>query len=170
MTEILAQGRFLSLVCDQGWEYAQRSNASGVVTITAVTVDQEVLLVEQFRPPVGGMVIELPAGLCGDESVGESGLTAAKRELEEETGYTSDHWLDLPSGPSSAGLSSEVLQFFVARNCRRTSAGGGVGDEQISVHVVPIAHAHEWLVERSRSGTLIDPKVFAGLYFAQATD
>lgn len=170
MTEFLARGRFLSLICDRGWEYVQRSNASGVVTIIAVTEYQEIVLVEQFRPPVGGTVIELPAGLCGDESVGETGLTAAKRELEEETGYTSDHWHGLPSGPSSAGLSSEVLQLFVARNCLRTSSGGGVGDEEICVHAVPIADAREWLMDRSTSGTLIDPKVFAGLYFAQPTD
>lgn len=56
-------GRFLNLVSKDGWEYATRTGSTGVVAITA---DDHVLLIEQFRPPVDRFVIEIPAGLAGD--------------------------------------------------------------------------------------------------------
>ena len=167
---VLGEGRFLTLHSEAGWEFVRRNNASGVVVVVAISDKDEIVFVEQFRPPVNASVIELPAGLCGDTNDCESALTAAQRELQEETGYTSDQWRGLPTGPSSAGMSSEVLQLFVATGCRKSTAGGGVGDENITVHVVPIASAYEWLLARSRSGTLIDPKVFAGLYFCHVSD
>ena len=170
-TRTLGAGRFLRLVEADRWEYVERTNASGVVAIVAVTDDDLVLLVEQYRRPVGGPVIELPAGLCGDD-VGASGeplARAACRELLEETGY------DVPGGPesleqlltvpSSAGLTSEVVTIFGARGVRKVAEGGGVAGENIVVHAPPAEDVGRWLLARSRAGVLVDSKVFVGLDF-----
>src|SRR5690606_33221547 len=84
--EIMAEGRFLRMVREDGWEWVQRTRISGVVVVAAVTPEGKVLLVEQHRPPVGGRVLEMPAGLAGDIAGQEDEAleTAARRELEEE--------------------------------------------------------------------------------------
>ncbi len=162
----LGIGRFVELVVDaRGWEYARRVNASGVVVIAAGTADDEVILVEQFRPPVGARVIELPAGLVGDDVPDEPMALAAARELEEETGYGGGELTWVLRGPSSAGMAAEVYDLFVATGLVRRSAGGGVAGESIVTHVVPRAAVHGWLAERVAAGALIDAKVYAGLYW-----
>jgi ADP-ribose pyrophosphatase len=171
-TRILGAGRFLRLVAADHWEYVERIKGSGVVAVAAVTENGRLLLVEQHRLPVGGPVIELPAGLCGDDAgASEEPLAeAACRELLEETGY------DIPGGPesleqlfkvpSSAGLTSEVVTIFGVRGVRKVAEGGGVDGENIVVHVLPIGEVAGWLLARSRAGILVDPKVFIGLDFA----
>jgi ADP-ribose pyrophosphatase len=54
---------------------------------------------------------------------------------------------------------------FLASGLRRVGSGGGVAHEDITVHEVPLTQIHEWLEGRAKSGVLIDPKVYAGLYF-----
>lgn len=168
----LGTGRFLHLVEVDRWEYVDRVIASGVVAVAAVTDDARLILVEQFRPPVGRPVIELPAGLCGDDpgAAGELLADAGCRELLEETGY------EIPGGPnslellftvpSSAGLTSEVVTIFGARGARKVGAGGGVDGENIVVHAPPLDEAADWLHARARAGVFLDPKVFIGLQFA----
>ncbi|HEV7223072.1 MAG TPA: NUDIX hydrolase, partial [Pirellulales bacterium] len=86
---ILAAGRHLQLVQQGHWEYADRTSAREAVVLAAVTDERQLLLVEQYRIPVGRRVIELPAGLVGDIAGEEDERleTAAGRELLEETGY-----------------------------------------------------------------------------------
>ncbi len=165
MTEILHTGRHLELVKEGKWEFVRRHKASAVVAIIAVTPAEELLLVEQHRVPVGASVIELPAGLVGDEDAGEDLLIAANRELDEETGWTAKYLRIINRGPSSAGLTSEVVTMVHARNLTRTSAGGGVPGEGITVHAIKRAHIVAWLAERAKAGYLIDHKVFAGLWW-----
>ena len=166
---VLGQGRFLRLMkTPGGWEYAERVNASGVVFVAALTPERELVLIAQDRPPVQATVIELPAGLAGDGHAHDEPLaTAALRELEEETGYTADHLEHVLRGPSSAGLTSETLDLFIARDVRKVSAGGGVGGEgeRIHTHLVPLDEVPAWLAARARAGNLIDPKVYTALYF-----
>ena len=160
------QGRFLSLVERNGWEFTSRSNASGVVVIVAVTDQDEIVLVEQFRPPVAARVIELPAGLVGDQGDGnESKTVAAVRELEEETGFTAAQVRVLMESPSSAGMTDEVITFVVASGLQRTGAGGGDETEDIEVHLVPLSDVDQWLRARNDAGTPLDPKIFAALYW-----
>jgi len=168
VTDELGKGRFLRLVRRDGWEWAERTNATGVVVIAACTPDDEVLFVRQHRPPVGGPVIEMPAGLAGDVDRGEALATAAARELEEETGWTPGHLEQVTRGPVSAGMSNETLTFFVASDLRRVGPGGGDDSEQIEVHAVPRAGAAAWLRAREAEGVQVDPKVYAGLYFLDA--
>ena len=104
-TTVHYHGRYLDLVERDGWEYSTRSNASAVVVIVAVTPDDRLLLVEQYRRPVDARVIELPAGLVGDHvEPDESILDAARRELIEETGYAAGSIDFIMDCPSSAGM------------------------------------------------------------------
>jgi ADP-ribose pyrophosphatase len=170
MTElrVLYEGKFLRVVSRDGWEYVERTRGDGAALIVAVTDAREIVLVEQYRPPLDARVIELPAGLVGDEDPAErDGRATAIRELCEETGFEADRWQRSITGPSSQGLSSEILHFFLASELRRTSDGGGVGDtERIAVHVIPLDGADAWLAARAAEGKLVDPRVYAGLYLA----
>ena len=59
-------GRFLSLITENHWEYVDRVNGTGAAVILAVTAENKILLVEQFRIPVHARTVELPAGIIGD--------------------------------------------------------------------------------------------------------
>jgi len=165
--ETLFTGRFLALLREGRWEYAHRVNATGAAIVLAVTDDQKLLLVEQYRIPCHARTIELPAGIIGDEpgSGNESYADAARRELLEETGYLAAHIEPLTTGPASSGLTSEVVTLFRASGLRKTGRGGGVAHEEITVHDVPLSEVHEWLAAKAASGVLVDPKIYAGLYF-----
>jgi ADP-ribose pyrophosphatase len=170
-TITLCSGKFLALVREGRWEYVDRIGATGAAIVVAVTDDQKLLLVEQYRIPVHARTIELPAGIVGDEPGGlsERPTAAAKRELLEETGYAADRVEALTTGPSSSGLTSEMATLLRASGLRRVSAGGGVAHEDITVHEVPLSEVHGWLAARASQGLLIEPKVYAGLYFIART-
>ncbi|HET6407922.1 MAG TPA: NUDIX hydrolase [Chthoniobacteraceae bacterium] len=164
--QIVWEGKYLRVRVSGTWEYAERPNSPAGVVIVAVTPEGDLLLTEQFRIPLGQNTIELPAGLSGDDDyAGEHYLETAKRELLEETGYEAAHWEELTQGPPSAGLSNEVVVFYLGKNLRKVSAGGGEGSEKIHVHHVPLTKARAWLKQRAAEGATIDPKVYVGLYF-----
>ena len=93
----IAETKFLKLVERGTWSFVQRQSDVRIVAIVAVTNNDELVLVEQYRPPTDSRVIELPAGLAGDiqGQESESLQTAAGRELLEETGYTATKWQHL---------------------------------------------------------------------------
>jgi len=168
-TETLCNGKWLRLKRRGRWEYAERTNPGGGVMIIAVTAEDRLLFVEQYRPAIECMTIEMPAGLVGDAatSSGESAVDAAHRELVEETGYRAARIEFLMEGPTSAGMSNEILAFVRAHDLVRVEAGGGDETEEITVHEVPRRDAAAWLVDRIRAGYSIDPKMFAGLYMLE---
>ena len=141
------------------------------MVIVAVTVARNLLLVEQFRRPLERRVIELPAGLAGDIAGSETELlaVAAQRELLEETGYEAAEMQYLTAGPTSAGLTDEVVTFFLATGLNKTGRGGGDDSEAIDVHEIPLASIRTWLDDRANEGLSIDPKVYAGLFFLAMT-
>ncbi len=167
MKNTLCTGQFLALIREGHWEYVDRTNATGAAIIIAVTDDRKVLLVEQYRIPVHARTIEMPAGIIGDsaEVAHETQAAAAGRELLEETGYQAGRVEAVTTGAASSGVTSEVVTLFRASGLRRVGTGGGVGHEQITVHEVPLAEIDQWLAARAAEGLLVDPKVYAGLYF-----
>ena len=149
------------------WEYVTRTNATGGATLVAVTEQNEIVLVSQYRIPLRAHVIELPAGLVGDDDRDESPAQAAARELREETGYavSADELQLLARGPALAGLTDELTSVYLAQRVRKVGEGGGAPaeGERIETVLLPIATAMDQLAEFERTGYLIDLKVYAGL-------
>jgi ADP-ribose pyrophosphatase len=168
-SSLLHAGRHLRLMQRGHWEYVDRTKASGAAVILALTDEGNLVLIEQFRPPVNARTIELPAGLAGDVQGFESEefVAAARRELLEEAGYEAAEWTHLLTAPSSAGLTTEMFALFRARRLRRVGSGGGVEGESITVCEVPVAKIDAWLRARIHEGLWVDPKVYAGLWFLQ---
>lgn len=171
MSEVrtLHKGQFLELKRDRHWEFVKRVNANGAVVIIAVTDAGELVLVEQTRIPLQGKTIELPAGITGDSEAvaGESFISAAHRELLEEAGFSAEHAEVILQGPTAAGLTSEQLTFVRMRGLVREHAGGGVDGEDITVHCVPVSTVHDWLMQKRAEGYFVEPRIYAGLWFAQ---
>lgn len=165
--ETLYSGRFLNMVREGSWEFCERVNQTGAVMIFALTPEMNVLLVEEFRPPIGKQSLCFPAGLSGDAGP-ESEEASARRELLEETGYAAETMQYLFTGPSSPGLTSESLSFYLASGLRKVAAGGGVDNENITVHEVPLAEIDAWLMAQDAAGISIDPRIFTGLYFIKS--
>lgn len=163
--EVLYEGKWLRM-CRRGrWEYAERTHAEGMaVIVIALTPDDRVLFVEQERVPVGARTIEMPAGLVGDQPGEDTLEDAARRELEEETGWRAAHVEVLLVGPTSSGMSSEQVAFVRARGLERVGTGGGDASEDITVHEVPRAEAAAWLMCRYAEGYALDMKLWAGLW------
>jgi len=161
------KGRFLGMKERDNWEYAFRTNASGVVVIVPITENRELVLVEQYRIPVQSVVLELPAGLVGDTGDSEEDFkTAAQRELIEETGFRAGTLEELITSPSTAGMADEIITIYYASGLERVGPGGGDGNENITVHLVPLQSAVEWLDQRQKEGMMLDPKIYAGLFWA----
>lgn len=168
MPTTLFESKRLKVSDDNGWEYVTRKNSTGVVLLVAVTPQNELLMVEQHRPPVQACVLELPAGIAGDNDASESLETAAKRELLEETGYAASNATHLFTGSVSPGLVSEVLSFFHMTGLEKQHEGGGVKeeDEDITVHHVPLAEADAYFARFRAQGGMVDCKAYIGLHVA----
>ena len=162
--KVLHEGRHLSLMQRGSWEYVERRFRAGGVMVVAVTPGGDLLLVEEYRPPVRARVISLPAGLVGDDGTREDPRDAAARELREETGFAAASLEFLGEGPSSPGLASESVAFFRARDV--VFAGPATGEEGITLHTVALARVQDWTRERAAGGARIHPLLWAGLYLA----
>lgn len=162
------QGRFLEVreapwAADHLWEYVVRPERIQAAVVLAVTDAREVVLVEQYRPPLGANALELPAGLIGDETAGEAALASARRELLEETGFVAARWQALGEFASAPGLIGETYHFFRADGLSRAGAGGGVGHERIRVHLVPVARLGEFIAAARARGVVIDTRILIPL-------
>jgi ADP-ribose pyrophosphatase len=166
--ETVYEGTYLRMKVRGRWEYVERTHAAGLAAIiVAVTPDDNILFVEQFRVPLQSRSIEMPAGLVGDIDTGESIELSAARELEEETGWRPSHCEVLMIGPTSSGMSTERIAFVRATGLRKISAGGGDATEDITVHEVPRAGAPRWLAAKMAEGYEMDPKLWAGLWLIE---
>lgn len=157
------EGEHLLVLDADGWEYAERKKAKRSVAVLAVTPKGELILTEQLRRAVGARVIDWPAGLVGDEGNDDPAATA-RQELEEETGWSCESVELLVSGPTSPGITSEIISFYRAEGLRRIGEGGGVGGEEITVHLVPRESIHAWAEAQGGRGRLIDVKIWGGLW------
>ncbi|GAA5129551.1 NUDIX hydrolase [Luteolibacter yonseiensis] len=166
--ETLYASRWLSLHRIGKWEFVRRPHADAAVGILAITPEKEIVLVEQYRIPMQRLVIEVPAGLVGDEPefAGESLAESAGRELLEETGYRAGTIIPLIASPTSSGMTSETTHLFHATDLVREGDGGGVDGENIIVHHVPLSNLRGWLAGQEAEGKLIDFKIHAALWLA----
>ncbi len=166
--ETLFESRWLGLYRIGHWDFVRRPNSDACVGILAITPEREIILVEQFRIPMQRRVIEVPAGLVGDEVEfrGESLAESASRELLEETGYRAGAMKRLIASPTSAGMASETTHLFHATDLVQEHGGGGVAGEEIIVHHIPLAGLRVWFAEQEAAGKLIDFKIHAALCLA----
>ena len=161
----IAEGKRVVIIENEGWEYVERKKGKEAVAVIARDDAGRVILTEQFRRPVNARVIDFPAGLVGDEEGSSDPAVTARKELEEETGYTCERVEFLAQGPTSPGITSEVVTFYRAHGVKRKGAGGGVGGEDIEVHTVPLQSLPQWLHEQESKGKRLDLKLWSGLYF-----
>lgn len=121
----------------------------GAVAIAAVDAQGEVLLVRQYRHACGDWLLEVPAGRV---EPGEDRLSAAMRELEEETGFRARSWEVLREFFAAPGFCSELLTLFVARDLVEVGAGKREKDVDEEMEVVRMK------VERMMDGDVRDAK------------
>jgi len=156
--EIVWQGRFITTKRQGKWEYVGRARGIEAAVIVAID-DGHVLLVEQYRVPLDAWCLELPAGLVGDDSAGESIRTAAARELEEETGYRAGRLTLIGRFASSPGMVSETFTLVRAEDLEKVGAGGGVEDENLIVHRIPLADVAAFIARKRDEGVVMDVKL-----------
>jgi len=159
------EGKHLLVLERDNWQFVERTKGKSAVVILAVTDDDRILFVEQLRRPVNARVIDFPAGLVGDEDGHDDPAETAKKELLEETGYACEDVERLTSGPTSPGITSELVTFYRAQGLTKRGEGGGVGGEDIAVHRIPRNAVADWLKRKNGEGVLIDVKVWAGLWW-----
>ena len=164
-TRTISKGKFLELVNidwidSEGnarrWEAIKRTTGTDIVSVIPITDKGKIILIEQFRPPVNGKVIEFPAGLRDED---ENLQVSALRELEEETGYQAGEIRKLFAGPVSAGLSSEFLTVFLATDLKFVGKKDGREERGIIVYEIPLEEADEWLKGKEDEGMLVDVKI-----------
>lgn len=158
MSETVWQGRYLTVQKQGSWEYAARAGSIAAAVIVAID-DGHILLVEQYRVPIGRNCLELPAGLVGDETAGESVTVAAGRELEEETGYRAERIEDLGVFYSSPGMTSESFTLVRASGLTKVGAGGGDAQENITVHRVALGDVPAFVAAKRAAGVAVDAKM-----------
>jgi len=169
-SETLHVGRVLALRLDQvvmpGGRAVRREVVEhpGSVAVLPLHDDGSVVMIDQYRHPVGRRMRELPAGLL--DVPGEDPLAAAQRELVEETGYTAWGWWVLADVAPSPGFSDEVVRVFLARGLTEVGRPADGDDEEADLDVVllPLADA----VRQVLAGEIISAPTVAGLLAAQA--
>jgi ADP-ribose pyrophosphatase len=162
--EIVWEGRYIVTKRRGPWEYVGRTRGIGAAVILAIE-DGHVLLVEQWRVPLQANCLELPAGLIGDDTRGESIETAAARELEEETGYRADRVEIIGIFASSPGMVSETFTLVRAHGLTKVHDGGGVDGEDITVHCVALRDVPMFIAVKRDEGVILDAKLLALLPF-----
>jgi ADP-ribose pyrophosphatase len=156
--EIMWKGRFVTAKRRGKWEYVSRSRGIKAAVILAVE-DGHVLLVEQYRVPLGKNCIELPAGLIGDDHDCEDPLEAAGRELEEETGYRAAKLESLGEFYSSPGMVSESFTLVKASDLTQVGEGGGTEGEGITPYRVALSELADFLAAKRADGCGVDVRL-----------
>ena len=156
--EIQWQGKYLTAVTRGQWEYVERAGRMTAVVIVAED-DGCVVLVEQYRVPIGGRCLELPAGLVGDGRGYDDVVMAARRELVEETGFEAKKISVIGEFFSSPGMVAESFTLVRAKGLKRVGDGGGVDGEDIVTHLVPRGDLASFIAEKRAEGVGIDVKL-----------
>ena len=156
--EVKWEGKFVRAMTRGRWEFVSRSGSVNAVVIVAEH-EGKVVLIDQYRVPVGKRCVELPAGLVGDEDPNATVEETAVKELEEETGYTADRIERLGEFQSSPGLLAESFTLVRAHGLRKIGDGGGTEHEDINVHLVARENIPDFVAARRDEGMVIDVKL-----------
>lgn len=134
-------------------------NHPGAVAVIAITENNKILLVEQYRKALERSIIEIPAGKLEQ---GEEPIVTARRELEEETGYTSNHFEFIQAFATSPGFADEVIHLFVAKNLKKLEVPLALDeDEFVELMEVTLEEAQAMVLD----GRIYDAKTaFAVLW------
>jgi ADP-ribose pyrophosphatase len=162
--ETVWKGKYISVLKRGRWEFVSRTGSTHAVVIVAEH-EGKVILIEQFRVPVGGRCLELPAGLVGDEDEHATVEDTAVKELEEETGFTCDRVERLGDFQSSPGMVAESFTLVRAHGVRKVGEGGGTEHEEIDVFLVPRAEIPDFVASRREQGVAVDVKLLNFLNF-----
>ncbi|WP_252258254.1 NUDIX hydrolase [Erythrobacter aurantius] len=163
--EVMWQGRFITAKTRGRWEYVGRAWGIRAAAIIAIDEDPDgtrhVILVSQYRVPLGRFCLEIPAGLVGDDegSEGELAVDAAIRELEEETGYRAERMEVLGEFYSSPGMVSESFTLLRATGLTKVSEGGGTDSENINVHRVALRELGGFVARWRKAGHGVDVRI-----------
>ncbi len=128
----------------------------GAVAIVPMTDDGKVVVERQFRYPLNRVITEIPAGKLDSKS--EDRLSAAKRELEEETGLTAAEWMELGEYCPAAAYCDEVITLYLARGLQKGTRNLDE-DEFLNIMTVSL----EELVEEIMQGQITDGKTQVAL-------
>jgi ADP-ribose pyrophosphatase len=135
----------------------------GGVAVVAIDPDGNVLLVRQWRHAIGRGLLEIPAGTLDREKDGsiEEHLGAAKRELEEETGYRAERWTYLAGFYTAPGFTSELMHLYLAEDLTPADeeVRGPDEDERLELGRLPLAEA----IAMADRGEFADAKTLVGL-------
>lgn len=155
------EGKFITAKTRGRWEYVSRARGIKAAAIIAIDDEGHVILVEQYRVPLGRICLEIPAGLIGDDEskAGEGAEEAAMRELEEETGYRAARMENLGEFYSSPGMVSESFSLMRARGLTKVGEGGGTGSEDIRVHRVKLAELPQFVADWRARGHGVDVRI-----------
>ncbi|MES2988487.1 MAG: NUDIX hydrolase [Pseudomonadota bacterium] len=156
--ETLYAGKWLTVRRQGKWEFVSRTGGVEAVVILAID-DGHVLLIDQYRVPLGKRCIELPVGLIGDEHAGDTALDAGRRELEEETGYTCETVEEIGFFHASPGMVTEGFTLVRVTGLTKIGEGGGIDGEDIVVHRVPLAEVPAFIAAKRAEGAAVDVKV-----------
>ena len=130
----------------------------GAVAIIAITDENKLVLVRQYRRPTGEVLLEIPAGVPGKE---EQGTEAARRELEEETGYQAKSIKNIFAGYSSPGYSDELIEFYLATELTLAPAHPDE-DEFVEVELIDLKAGLNLI----KTGKIKDNKTAVGIMIA----
>lgn len=163
-SRVLYSGAIVALRQDRvampGGRIAEREviEHHGAVAVLALDDDGQVVLIRQYRHPLGTRLLELPAGLLDID--GEDPLTAAKRELAEETGLVAAEWSVLVDVALSPGFTDEALRVFVATGLSATDRPDPEHEEaDLELVRLPLAEA----VRAALAGEIVNATAVAGV-------